>query len=829
MEALDLWAAQRAYPGRILPDAGHALAFGYDRVLRGSSTSGPPGAHPVDTLVGPWTSLGPTNIGGRTLALALVPGHPDTMFAGSASGGLWKTTTGGAGPDAWDRVETGFPLLSVSSIAINPADPAVMYIGTGEVYRYQGSIGGDVDRTTRGSYGIGILKSGDGGGTWSRSLDWTFAQSRGIQGIRIHPRNPDIVYAATTEGVYKSTDAGGSWTRVHTVIMATDIRIHPTMPETVLVACGNFGSAGNGIYRTHDGGQTWTRLTAGLPSSWTGKALLAIAPSTPHVVYASIANTFAGFGLYKSLDGGDAWTRVNNTDFQMWQGWYSHWVLVSPTNVNRVFVGGIDIWRSTNGGATLTQVSDWTQAYFGTPPPEGPGGGPQWAHADHHDAVWHPTEANTAFFVSDGGVFKTTNGGDTFTGQNGGYVTSQFYQGFSNSGSDSALAMGGMQDNFTAIYEGGPAWRRVIGGDGSWTAINPLDDGIRYGSAQGLQLFRSVDGGADWQGISPPQQGGDVTAFIAPYVLAPSLPTRIYAARSRVYRSDSGGSGWLTTNGNAPLDGNAVFTMAVAAADPDVVFAATTPGATRGKVFRSVNGGLSWTDVTGILPDRYISDIAVDPDGGYEVYITLMGFGSSHLYRSQDRGDTWIDAGDGLPDVPASSVALDPDHPQIVYVGTDLGVYVSPFKGRAWYPFTNGMPTAMVNDLVPFAPTRTLRAATHGNGVYERDLLDLYTTDIPDTAPSVAGDPDLRVVPNPLTADGRITFTLREPGRVRLDLFDVQGRRVALLLDERRGAGEQTVALPADRLSGGRLARAVYFVRLTTREGTAITRVVALR
>jgi hypothetical protein len=239
-----------------------------------------------------------------------------------------------------------------------------------------------------------------------------------------------------------------------------------------------------------------------------------------------------------------------------------------------------------------------------------------------------------------------------------------------------------------------------------------------------------------------------------------------------------------------------------------------------------VNGGLSWTDVTGDLPDRYISDIAVDPVSGYEVYVTLMGFGSSHLYRSTDRGDTWIDAGAGLPDVPASSVTLDPDRPHVVYVGNDLGVYVSPFKGRSWYAFARGMPTAMVNDLLVYAPTRTLRAATHGSGVYERDLAELGTTEAPETTPGNVLR--LRAVPNPMTADGSIRFTLREPGPVTLEAFDVQGRRVAVLLDEPLGAGDHLVPVTAGALSG-RLARAVVFVRLRTRESSAITRFVLLR
>lgn len=819
MQALNLWAAERTYPNRILPDAGQMPAFRQVTLMR---TADATSTSPVDGLVPPWTSLGPANIGGRTLSLALRPGDPDVIFAGSASGGLWRSTTGGVGADAWDRVETGFPVQAVGAIAIDPRNPDVMYIGTGEVYQYRQADGGDVNRYTRGSYGIGILKSVNGGATWSRSLDWSLLQNRGVWSIRIDPQDSDVLYAATTEGVYRSLDAGGSWTRVLDVIMATDLAVHPAHPDTVFATCGDYGSPGTGIYRSVDAGDTWSRLVAGLPVTWSGKAMLDIAPSSPNVVYASIADIGGGVGLFRSNDGGGTWSLVNDTDYPAWQGWYSHWVLADAADPDTILAGGIDIWKSTDGGVTLNKVSDWTTIYLGTPAPGEPGGGPLYAHADQHVAVRHPDDPHTVFFGSDGGVFKTTDAGSTFTGLNGGYVTSQFYQGFSNSGLTANFAMGGMQDNLTAIYEGSVAWRRVIGGDGCWTAVNPQSNNILYGSAQGLTLFRSRDGGENWTEITPPRQSGDLTAFVAPFVLSPSNPGRIYAGRARVYRSGNEGTTWTGTNGNRPLDGNPVFSLVVSPTDPDLVFAATAPTVSRGRIFRTRDGGLVWEDVTGTLPDRWPGDLALDPTDNRRVFVTLMGFGTSHVFASFDQGDSWVDIGEGLPDVPTSAVVADGDHPGTIYVGTDLGVFVSPFYGRGWFPFIEGMPVASVDDLTISGPAGKLRAATHGNGVYERDLLNLPITATP--GGDAAGVLALRVAPNPLRTDSRVTFRLAAPAHVRLDLYDVSGRRLARLMDRTQGPGEHSVPLaPADLASG------IYFLKLEAGGVGAVTRVTLLR
>lgn len=716
-ETLMSWHYQRAYPETTLSSDGFTKAWQQTQLMAQEKSN-------RDNHTPPWELIGPMNIGGRTLCLALHPDNPDIIYAGSASGGLWKSTSGGVGAAAWEYVETGYPILGVSHIAFDPNNADVIYLGTGEVYQHGNSTGGEVDRTTRGSYGIGILKSTDGGISWTKSLDWSYQQNRGIWMIAVNPDHSDQVFAATTEGVYRSSDAGETWDNIHPVLMATDIRIHPTDPSILFAAHGNFDSSGNGIYRSTNSGDDWAELAGGLPDNWGGKAQLAIAPTSPSTIYASIANVFGGRGLWKSTDTGDTWQQVSTTNYQQYQGWYSHYVIVSPFDADRVFTGGIEIWRSTTGGSNLSVRSEWTEAYFGTPPPEGPIGGPHYAHADHHYAVWHPTDPDTVFFASDGGVFKTTDGGDTFQSLIGGYATSQFYNGFNNSASDPDIAIGGMQDNFTAIYQGGDAWKRVIGGDGCWAAVNTEDDSILYGSWQSLSIARSEDNGDTFYSVPPPEHTQDSTAFVAPFVLAPSDPEVLYAGRSRVYRTDNGGFGWDSTNNGDPLDGsNPLIAMEVSPTDSDIVYAASAPINGRCHVYVTHNAGDEWIDITGTLPDLFPSDLTVsnlDPD---KVFITFMGYENSHLFRTDDGGDTWVDISNGLPDVPASAVITDPWDYRVVYVGTDLGVFVSLNSGQDWEPFMDGMPTAMITDLKVYAPDRLLRAATHGNGVFQRAMV----------------------------------------------------------------------------------------------------------
>ena len=725
LEALNFWSGQRAYPSQTIPDIGHYAAFEKSRkAVRLNKT----------TNVESWYTIGPHNLGGRTLALAFNPLNPNTIYAGSASGGLWRSYSGGRGANAWEYVSTGFPVLAVSSIAFASDDSNTIYIGTGEVYNYQAAGTGEAFRNTRGSYGLGVLKTTDGGLTWTRSLDWAFNQQRGVWAVKINPLNPNTIWAGTTEGTFKSTDAGATWTQVHDVIMVMDLVINPVDTNIVFTACGNFSSVGHGIYRTMDGGAAWTKLTQGLPPTFAGKAMLDIYEPSPSVVYASIGNGFFVGGpnnaswLCQSVDNGETWVIVSTRDYSKWQGWFAHDVAVNPKDLNEVIAVGIEIYKSTTGGSNLIRKS--TGGWFSRRvPPEGPEGPPTYSHVDHHDVVYHPTIPNIIYFANDGGVFRTTDGGETFESCNGGYQTSQFYGGFSSSVDDSLLSMGGFQDNSTAIYDGQLAWIvRLIGGDGAWTAIDPTNDNIIYGSWQFLNLRKSTNRGQSFFGISVPNFGGGTTSFIAPFVIGMDSPDVIYAGRDIVYKSITGGQGvnaWSATNNGAALDGNPVLAMAISHQNSDVVYAATAPFVNPPGVFRTLNGGITWDDITTTLPDRFPGDMAVDPTDEAIVYIVFSGFGTSHAFKSIDFGSTWQDIGQSLPDVPTSAVVVDPKVPNHIYVGNDIGVYVSTDGGETWQEFSEGFPEAvLVMDLSISRVNRKLRVATHGNGAFERTLLE---------------------------------------------------------------------------------------------------------
>ena len=715
LKALDFWTRSRVYPKEDIPPDAYYKAFQYSKSTLSKQD------HP---LTYSFSEIGPHNIGGRTLDVQFNPQNTNTIFAGAAGGGLWRSYTGGIGVSAWQKVSTGFPVLGVSSIAIVPNDSNIIYIGTGEVYNYQNTYGGLTIRETRGSYGMGILKTTDYGLTWTKSLDWSYNTERGIEKVRIDPNNYNIIWAATTEGTYKSTNAGQTWTQMHNILMATDIAINPSNSNIVFEACGNLNSSGNGIYRTTDSGTNWTKLTSGLPSNYGGKALLAIYQSNPQIIYASIGNgsqSGSGTWLCKSTDGGDNWTTVNTADYSTYQGWYSHWVGINPTNQNQVLVGGIDIYKSTNGGTSLNQKSYWYLWYFGVTPPGGPEGPPDYVHADQHSITYDPNDPNIIYFGTDGGVFRTTDGGETFAGCNGGYQSTQFYSQFSSSYTSADIGIGGLQDNATAVYLGTDAWKRVIGGDGCATGINPTNDNNMFGTYTNLTLYRSNNQFDNYTDISPPNSYG--AGFYAPFVVCPSNPNILYAGSNYVHKSSNQGNSWTTTNGGQMLDGNPLLAMTVSNYSTDTVYATTSPVSSRGNIFVTFNGGTSWNNITGSLPDRYLTDIAIVPDNAAIVYLTVAGYGSSHLFKSTNAGQTWMDIGSSLPDAPGFCVVVDPQNSNNVFFGNDITVYASTDAGNSWSEYSNGLPeAAFIYDINIVKSNHTLRVATHGNGVYDAPI-----------------------------------------------------------------------------------------------------------
>ncbi len=727
-QALSQWYYERAYPFEQLSMASFRLASAHHAILKKENAR---------NLDDQWSAIGPPNVGGRTLCLAFHPQDTNVVFAGSASGGLWKSNTQGAGPAAWSYVPTGFPVLGVSSIAIDPIDPEVMFIGTGEVYNaLQLAEPGTISRLTRGTYGIGILKSEDGGESWESSLSFERDQLQGVQDIEINPLNPMEVYAATTDGLYKSTNQGQTFTQIHQLSIAVDVAVDPRQDSTLYVSYGNLNFNSNsqvvGIYKSTDAGASFRKLRNGLPAFWSGKAQLAIHPQHSNIIYASIQvlsipldNETTPLGLYRSNDRGESWSRQNNVNVSAFQGWYSHDVALNPLDTNELIYVGINAWHSSDAGRTITQVSQWRNWTFGSYPTEGADGPPDYVHADIHRAYFHPLMEERLFLATDGGVYAAASDLQ-FESYNGGLQTTQFYPSISHSLQDSSLLLGGAQDNAT-YFRKGDGWSRVVGGDGMSTAIDPTDDQICYASAQGLFLTRSDNQGDSFAIISPTLQSNEFSAFSAPYAIAPSQPNIVYAGGQRLYRSNNRGDRWDLRGTNLVDGGKVISKISVHPENSDVLMIATASNPFSSnqtpKVLRTENGGGTWTTISG-LPDRVCKDIVFDPQQPSRIWACFSGFGTEHLFVSDNDGISWQPIL-SLPDVPTNAIAIDPLNSDHIYIGNDLGVYFSTSAGELWEVWSEGLPDAvLVADLDISPIDRTLRIASHGNGLFSRKLVE---------------------------------------------------------------------------------------------------------
>jgi len=783
-----------------------------------------------------WESIGPTNIGGRTLALAIHPENPDILFVGSASGGLWKSTTGGSGLNAWEYVPTGHQVLGVAAIDIDTNDPNTMFIGTGEAYGSSENYPGiGPIRTTRGSYGIGILKTTDGGLSWTKSLDWSLNQKRSIQKIQINPLRSESIWAATTDGVYKSTDGGSSWSNIHSVTMATDIIINPLDTNMVFVAHGGMGSEGHGIYRTTDGGDTFSKanlLIGGGPSEYKGKAVLSMSSEKPNILYASIGNSDGSLNyedediktwVMKTEDFGESWNLVfsSNDIYARVQGWYAHAIAVHPSNDNIVWAAGqpFSLYKSTNGGIDFLEADMANTA--GTTDNRENDVFPYLSDwADHHDIIFHPTMHDTIYFINDGGIFKTTDGGVTIENCNSGYQTVQFYNGVSNSNTNKNLFLGGLQDNSSIIYEGNLNWRREWGGDGAWTALNQDDNNIAYLSAQfgqavvsydlfnGGQLYWAMPRGTDEQGneIFPRNEAN----FITPYILSPADNQTMYMGGERIYKYNALSQNWTTTNNGYRLDGNAMSALAGSEQDPNVVYAASSPKLQRPHIYRTANGGNTWRQITQDLPDRFPTDLAVDPNNDLIAYVTFGGFETSHVFRTEDGGESWQDIGKNLPDVPTWSITVNPNNSSHLFVGNEIGVYQSIDSGKNWQNINGNLPDAVFAiDLIVSRSNSKLRLATHGNGAYEIDISQL--TNIEDVDDTIKGFELLQNYPNPFNPSTSISYILQKDSFVTLEIFNSLGQRVEQLVSTQQSAGKYVIKFDGSNMSSG-----TYFYKLTT-------------
>jgi photosystem II stability/assembly factor-like uncharacterized protein len=667
------------------------------------------GRMPHAALDETWTPLGPFNHGGRTRVIRFHPDDPTIMFAGSVGGGLFKSIDSG---NNWFPITDALPNLAIGSFEIHPLDPDIMFLGTGEGYFNADGIGG-----------VGLFKSTDGGQTWNLTgLNYEYdAQNTAILTIDLDPRDTDILLASTGSGLRRSTDGGATWTMVRTGNV-NSLERDPQNPDVLLCSAAYpFGAEGGNVYRSTDNGITWAFSGTGLPASnQIGRMVLAFYPGNSQIVWAGISGT-SGYngcemiGVFRSTDNGLNWVQMSADGESHYasQGWYDMAIAVKPNNPNIVYSSGLDLYRSWNSGLWWDQQTYWYLEF----------GNPDFVHADHHEIVFHPNNPNEVWAVTDGGIFQSTDEGANWTEKNQGYNTYQYYA-MGNATLDTSLAYGGTQDNGTSEYSGGPDWPMVFGGDGGYCVVDYTDNNTVYVEYQNGNRFRTDDGCANFTSINEGITGSG--AWVTPMLLDPFVHNTIYTTTSNghVWRSpDRGQFGNWEDIGSV---GGENQVLAASSILPNLLYLGSG-----GSVYRFDPDFETWESVSGNLPGSYVTRIVTDPFTPNGVYVTLSGFGSSHIFKSAQGGVVWQDITGNLPHVPFQDLVVDQTEPGTLYAGGDLGVYRSLDGGVLWEVFGEGIPVVRVDDMEMQTVTGKLRVATHGRGMWEiatgsSDLALLY-------------------------------------------------------------------------------------------------------
>ncbi|GEM_PF-1506468 len=663
-----------------------------------------------------WTSMGPSpsNFGGwafgpvtgRVPALA-ADFASGTLYVGSASGGLWKSTNDGA---SWTQLFDSAGTMTVGSVAVDPNDAQTLWVGTGE--NTQGC---------SGYFGIGMLRSLDGGATWeARNGNGanTLEDLSSFASIVVDPRDSAHIVtggrlrgctsgAGQAGGIYTTNDAGATWTNRMSGTQVYEIRQDPTVQDIFWAATDK------GVYKSTDNGVSWVLQTAsGLPNGSTGRTELAIAPSDTNVVYVLFASGASGSAeFWRTTDGGASWTEQSSgSNACDGQCWYNMHLSVHNSDPNTVFRGTVRIYRSTDAGVNWTDLSNgW--------------GSSQKVHQDTHFLMMDPNDDNTFWVGSDGGVWKSVDGGDSFINKNGNMNLTQFYA-IGDHPFDPNIICGGAQDNSSLARTTSNTWDlQAVTGDGFVCFINNVNPDYNYITSYPSGGYPSVSRSTD--GIlgsfySKTKSGsgiisGDRINWVTPYILDPSTPSTLYLGTHRVYKSTNDADSWDwvgpadMTNGSGnilSLDVNRNF--------GDVVLAGTTDG----NIWRSTNAGIDWVDISAGLPARAISDIASDPTNSRRALATVGGFGTAHLWEWNEGGGDWVAIGSGLPNVPANTVVMLTDLE--VYVGTDTGIFQSIDGGLTFVPFMNGVPEGLVTmDLKYNQSMNMLTAGTYGRGAWQ--------------------------------------------------------------------------------------------------------------
>jgi photosystem II stability/assembly factor-like uncharacterized protein len=683
-----------------------------------------------------WVNLG-TNASaggyaglGRINCVAFHPTDVNTVWVGSPSGGIWKTTDGGA---SWSILNDDQLVLGVSDIII-PSDYAVsntLYIATGD--RDGGSIWSLGGGQGADNVSAGLLKSTDGGVTWNATgLTYVPSAKKIIYRVLINPTNSQMLIAATTDGIYKSTDGGNTWAQKN-ANKFFDLKFKPGDPSVVYASTGTYGSTY--VFKSTNGGESWSNA-ATIASGRRGE--LAVSANDPSVVYMVVANSSGGLlGVYKSTDSGSSFVQVADTTKHMFgyncdgsgpitgQGTYDICIAASPTDVNTVYIGGINTWKSTDGGATWNPATNWTSNSCNTPV----------VHADKHALAFQ--SGSVLFEGNDGGIYKTTDGALSWVDLTNGLVISQIYR-IGVSKTDPNYILAGLQDNGSKKYNGGMnTWKDVYGGDGMECIIDYNNStSYMYVTYTNGQIYRSSNGFSTTYTtkISDNIPGKPSGAWVTPYIMDPTNSAILYAGYDQVWKTTDRGNSWTAASQQLSAS-TKLRSLAIAPSNTSILYTADLTN-----MWKTTDGGATnWSTVTLPSVSSSVTYIAVKSNDPNTVWITYGGFvDGSKVYQSTDGGATWTNISSGLPNLPIMCVVQEirATDRNVLFVGTDVGVYVKDGSSD-WAFFSKGLPNVVVTELEIYygATGDKLRAGTFGRGLWETDL----------TLNNVVGIPELIV------------------------------------------------------------------------------------
>ncbi len=694
-----------------------------------------------------WRNIGPYFMGGRVSDIEGYEKKPHTFLVAAASGGLWITRNNAA---TWEPVFDKESSITIGDFAISQTDEKLVWVGTGESNNYGNA-----------SPGTGVFKSLDGGKTWE---NMGLVDTHHIGRILVHPKDNNIVYVAalghmythnSQRGVFKTTDGGKTWEKVlyidsHTG--AIDLVMDPRDPQVLFAAAFDRdkkpwemvkSGVGSGIYKTVDGGKNWKKLGGGIPrNEYVGRIGLAIARSNPDVVYALLDNQepkpgkkkdIRGVEIYKSTDKGESWQKTHEKSLYHIASGFGYGfgqIRVSPQNENVIFIPGVLLWKSIDGGKTVkvTPMQEAIKNKITAP------SGKDIVHIDHH-AMWiDPNNPGRIILGNDGGVNISYDEGNTWKKINNLPIPQCYTISYDNR--DPYYIYTGLQDNGVNVGrsnfkygESSNPWEMIISGDGNFVQPEPGNPEVVYAKCQYGHLFRVDRKAGIHQNISPQSKDRNNKYrfhFFAPFIISHHNPYTLYMGANKILKSVDRGYNWIELSPDLTkkkyIKENPRYSTITALDEspltPQILYAGTNGG----NAWVSLQGGSQWQDISNGLPVKKVTRMVASKYKKKRVYVTLNGFREgdykTYVFVSEDNGKNWNSIKGNLPDEPVHVIREDPEKENILYLGTDLTIYVSLDRGKTWHSLKANLPTNPVMDLQIHPREKELIIGTHGRGVY---------------------------------------------------------------------------------------------------------------